>query len=176
MIVVSVCLPSDALSQHLQSYWGFSYLGCGTSLHGCSSKAQPLLLTVGYLPMAAPPDLGCWVSPFSPFSTVQGFFQKKTVPDCGQLKMASVKLGPADGSLRKMACLGCDVPIPGWFQQEKVMSGTDQKTPQGTSLVFQWLVKPLHFHCRGHWFDPCQGTKITAAWPKKKKKTLQTLS
>ena len=120
--------------------------------------------------MAAPPDLGCWVSPFSPFSTVQGFFQKKTVPDCGQLKMASVKLGPADGSLRKMACLGCDVPIPGWFQQEKVMSGTDQKTPQGTSLVFQWLVKPLHFHCRGHWFDPCQGTKITAAWPKKKKK------
>ena len=35
---------SDLLSQHLPSYWGFSYLGCGVSLHGCSSKAQLLLL------------------------------------------------------------------------------------------------------------------------------------
>ena len=44
--MVSVCLPSDALLQHLPSYLGFSYLGCGVSLHGCSSKAQPLLLTL----------------------------------------------------------------------------------------------------------------------------------
>ena len=57
--MVSVCLPSDALSQHLLSYLGFSYLGRGVSLHGCSSKAQQLLLTLdeGYLLMAAPPDL-----------------------------------------------------------------------------------------------------------------------
>ena len=41
----SVCLPSDALSQHLPSYLGFPYLGRGVSLHGCSRKAQPLLLT-----------------------------------------------------------------------------------------------------------------------------------
>ena len=49
--MVSVCLPSDALLQHLPSYLGFSYLGHGVSLHGCSSKAQPLLLTLdeGYL-------------------------------------------------------------------------------------------------------------------------------
>ena len=33
-----VCLPSDALLQHLPSYLGFSYLGCGVSFHGCSSK------------------------------------------------------------------------------------------------------------------------------------------
>ena len=60
MTVVSVCLPSDALSQHLSSYFGFSYLGHGVSLHGCSSKVQPLLLTldVGYLLMATAPDLG----------------------------------------------------------------------------------------------------------------------
>ena len=45
--MVSVCLPSDALLQHLPSYLGFSYLGHGVSLHGCSSKAQPLLLTMG---------------------------------------------------------------------------------------------------------------------------------
>ena len=31
MTVVSVCLPCDALSQHLPSYWGFSDLGCGIS-------------------------------------------------------------------------------------------------------------------------------------------------
>ena len=49
--MVSVCLPSDALLQHLPSYLGFSYLGRGVSLHGCSSKVQPLLLTLeeGYL-------------------------------------------------------------------------------------------------------------------------------
>ena len=57
--MVSVCLPSDALSQHLLSYLGFSYLGHGVSLHSCSSKAQPLLLTLdeGYLLTASSPDL-----------------------------------------------------------------------------------------------------------------------
>ena len=57
--MVSVCLPSDALLQHLPSYLGFSYLGRGVSLHGCSSKAQPLVLTLdeGYLLTAALPDL-----------------------------------------------------------------------------------------------------------------------
>ena len=44
--MVSVCLPSDALLQHLPSYLGFSYLGRGVSLHGYSSKVQPLLLTL----------------------------------------------------------------------------------------------------------------------------------
>ena len=63
--MVSVCLPSDALPQHLPSYLGFSYLGCRVSLHGCSSKAQPLLLTLdeGYLLTAAPPDLEHRIAP-----------------------------------------------------------------------------------------------------------------
>ena len=61
--MVSVCLPSDALSQHLSSYFGFSYLGHGVSLHGCSSKVQPLLLT---LDEVTPPDLERGVAPFSP--------------------------------------------------------------------------------------------------------------
>ena len=47
VIVVSVCLPSDALSQGLPSYLGFSYLGCGVSFYGCSSNAQLLFLTLG---------------------------------------------------------------------------------------------------------------------------------
>ena len=65
--MVSVCLPSDVLSQHLLSYLGFSYLGRGVSLHGCSSKMQ-LLLTFdeGYLLMAAPPDLRHGVAPLGP--------------------------------------------------------------------------------------------------------------
>ena len=63
--MVSVCLPSDALSQHLPSYLGFSYLGHGVSLHCRFSKVQPLLLTLdeGYLLMAAPPDLERGVAP-----------------------------------------------------------------------------------------------------------------
>ena len=68
MIVVSVCLPSDALSQHLLSHLGFSYLGCGVSLHGCSSKVQPLLLT---LDEVAPPDLEHGVAPLSPPAPMQ---------------------------------------------------------------------------------------------------------
>ena len=53
------CLPSDALSPGLLSYFGFSYLGHGVSLHGCSRKVKPLLLTldVGYLLSAAAPAL-----------------------------------------------------------------------------------------------------------------------
>ena len=63
--MVSVCLPSDALSQCLLSYLGFSYLGRGVSLHGCSSKVQSLLLTLdmGSLLSAATPDLGHGVCP-----------------------------------------------------------------------------------------------------------------
>ena len=57
--MVSVCLPFDALSQHLPFYLDLSYLGRGVSLYGCSSKAQPLLLTLDeeYLLTAAPPDI-----------------------------------------------------------------------------------------------------------------------
>ena len=71
--MVSVCLPSDALLQHLPSYLGFTYLARGVSLHCCSSKVQPLPLTLdeGYLLTAAPPDLERGVAPFSPPAPVQ---------------------------------------------------------------------------------------------------------
>ena len=71
--MVSVCLPSDALLQHLPSYLGFSYLGRGVSLHGFSSKAQLLFLTLeeGYLLMAAPPDLECGAAPLGPAAPAQ---------------------------------------------------------------------------------------------------------
>jgi len=71
--MVSVCLPSDALLQRLPSYLGFSYLGRGLSLHGCSSKAQPLLLTVdeGYLLTATLPDLQRGIAPLGPPAPMQ---------------------------------------------------------------------------------------------------------
>ena len=71
--MVSVCLPSDALLQHLPSYLGFSYLGHGVSLHSCPSKAQPLLLTLdeGYLLTTALPDLQGGIAPLGPPVPVQ---------------------------------------------------------------------------------------------------------
>ena len=68
-----MCLPSDALLQHLPSYLGFSYLGRGVTLHGCSGKAQPLLLTLdeGYLLTAALPDLQHGIAPLGPPAPAQ---------------------------------------------------------------------------------------------------------
>ena len=63
----------SALLQHLPSYSGFSYLGCVVSLHGCSSKAQPLLLNLdeGYLLTTAPPDLERGIAPLGPPAPLQ---------------------------------------------------------------------------------------------------------
>ena len=71
--MVSVCLPSDALLEHLPSYLGFSYLGCGVPLHRCSSKAQPPLLTLdeGYLLTTTPPDLERGIAPLGPPAFMQ---------------------------------------------------------------------------------------------------------
>ena len=66
--MVSVCLPSDVLLQHLPSYLGFSYLGRGVSLYGCSSKVQPLLLT---LDEVASPDLERGITPLGPPAPLQ---------------------------------------------------------------------------------------------------------
>ena len=53
------------------------------SLHGCSSKAQPLLLTLdeGYLLMAAPPDLERGVAPLGPPVNAQQLLLGDGVPD-----------------------------------------------------------------------------------------------
>ena len=71
--MVSVCLPSDALLQHLPSYSGFSNLVRGVSLLGCSSKAQPLLLTLDeeYLLTAALPDIQRGIAPLGPLMPAQ---------------------------------------------------------------------------------------------------------
>ena len=65
MTLVSVCLPSDAVLQHLPSYLGVFYFGHGVSLQGCSSKAQPLLLILDevYLLTATTPELELGIAP-----------------------------------------------------------------------------------------------------------------
>ena len=77
--MVSVCLTCDALLQHLPSYLGFSYLGCGVSLRGYSSKAQTVLLTLdqGYLNTAAVPDLQCRISGEITPERLKGWSQSK---------------------------------------------------------------------------------------------------
>ena len=47
---------------------GFSYLGLGVSLHGCSRKVQPLLLTLdeGCLLTTPLPNLQCGMAPLGP--------------------------------------------------------------------------------------------------------------
>ena len=87
--MVSVCLPSDALLQHLPSDLGFSYLGCGVSHHSCSSKVQLLLLTLdeGYLLTATPPNLEYGVAPLGPPAPVQPLLL-----GCGDIKKKKKKL------------------------------------------------------------------------------------
>ena len=83
--MVSVCLPSDALLQQLPSYLGFSYLGRGVSLHGCSSKVQPLLLTLdeGYSLTTALLDLQHSIAPLGPPAPAQPLLLERGVaPPC----------------------------------------------------------------------------------------------
>ena len=84
--MVSVCLPSDALLQHLTSYLGLSCLLRGISLHGCSSKAQLLLLTLDeeYLLTAAPPDLEHGVAPLGPPAPAQPLLLGRGVAPLGR--------------------------------------------------------------------------------------------
>ena len=81
MSMASVSLPSHALLQHLPSYWCFFYLGHGVSLHGCSSKAQPPLLTLEEVDL---PDLEGGVAPLSPPAAVQPLLLGRGVDPLGR--------------------------------------------------------------------------------------------
>ena len=58
----------------------------GVSLHSCSSKAQPLFLTLeeGYLLTAALPDLQRGIAPLGPPAPVQPLLHAKDGLDKGQ--------------------------------------------------------------------------------------------
>ena len=65
---------------------GFSYLGLVVSLHSCSSKVQPLLLTLEeeYLLKAAPPGLERGVAPLSPPAPTQPLLLGRGVASFGR--------------------------------------------------------------------------------------------
>ena len=62
--MVSLCLPSDALLQHLLSYLGFLSLGRGVSLYGGSSKARDIVQETGIkiIPMEKKCKKAKWLS------------------------------------------------------------------------------------------------------------------
>ena len=104
--MISVCLPSDALLQHLPSYLGFSYLGHGVSLHGCSSKAQPLLLTLddGYLLTTALPDFHRGIAPLGPPAPTQPQLLR-------MLLLAAACSGLGRGCLLPAPALGLELEV-----------------------------------------------------------------
>ena len=116
-----MCLPSDALLQHLPSYLGFSYLGVGISLHGCSSKAQLLFLTLDeeYLHTAAVPDLQHGIAPLGPPVPEQppflGLLLLAAGPSLGHgwlLPAAAPGLGLRVAPQGHCPGLGCEVASP----------------------------------------------------------------
>ena len=64
----------------------FSYLGRAVSLQGCSSKVQPLLLTLdeGYLFTATVPDLQRVIAPLGPPAPVQPLIFLAAAPGLGR--------------------------------------------------------------------------------------------
>ena len=115
--MVSVCLPSDAVSEHLPSYLGFSYLGLGVPLHSCSSKAQLLLLTLdeGYLLMAAPSDLERGVAPnlrYADDITLMAESEEQLKSPLMKVKEESEKVGLKLG-IRKTKIMASG-PITSW--------------------------------------------------------------
>ena len=103
--MVSVCLPSDALLQHLPSYLGFTYLGRRVSLHGCSSKAQPLLLTLDerYLLTATPLDFEHGIAPLGPSAPAQ-----PPLLGCGVAALSAGGGGHVRGQGQRPRAPGCD--------------------------------------------------------------------
>ena len=75
---------------------------CGVSLHGCLSKAQPVLLTLdeGYLPTSTVPGLQCGIATLGPPAPTQppllGLLLPATGPGLGSgwlLPAATLDLG-----------------------------------------------------------------------------------
>ena len=107
-----MCLPSDALLQHLPSYLGFSDLERGVSLHSCPSKAQLLFLTLdeGYLLTATPPDLEHGVAPLGPPAPVQPLLLRCEVAPPG--RRPSSDLGSSSWLFLHCHCLALSAAAP----------------------------------------------------------------
>ena len=92
--MVSVCLPSDALLQHLPSLLGFLLPWTWGISSRLLQKVQQLLLTLdkGCLFTAAPPDLEGEVAPLGPPAPAQPLLLGHGVAPLGRLPSKSGKL------------------------------------------------------------------------------------
>ena len=128
--MVSVCLPSDALLQHLLSYLGFSYLGLAVTLHGCSIKAQPLLLTLdeGCLLTTAPPDLEHGVAPLGTPAPAQPPFLGRGVAPPGHRSLLWTQ-GSSSQPFMHRHCLALSAAAPGLPIFNRNMAYLDRMSP-----------------------------------------------
>ena len=144
--MVSLCLPSDALFQYPPSYLGFSYLGGGVSLHGCFSKAQPLLLTLdeGYLLTAASPDLECGMAPLGTHGPVQPRLLGRGVAPPGRHPWPWVGVAP----------LGCSSPsqpgTPGFCPWPRTWGSSSRLRSVNVLTCL-----PIQVRSKRHGFDSC---------------------
>ena len=179
--MVSECLPFDALLQHLPSYLGFSYLERRVSLQGCSSKAQPLLLTLdeGYLRRAVPPDIERGVAPLGPPEPTQqpllgagiaplgrglwppGWGSSSRPPpltsDVGKLLWAAPPALPQSGTLGHYpwpwARLSSSRPCFCVVRRSRRASPSPKSVPLQSSRVYS--LNRHHLHPHYHYFNPC---------------------
>ena len=86
MIVVSVCLPSDVLSQSLRLTWVSLTLDTGYLL-----TVALLILNMGYLLSVTAPDLGLWVAPLCCYCAMHQSILKEISSRCS-LKALMLKL------------------------------------------------------------------------------------
>jgi len=77
--MVSVCLPSDALLQHLQSYLGFSYLGRGVSLDVVMVERSDRMWSTGE-GNGKPPHYSCLENPMSSMKRQNDRILKEELP------------------------------------------------------------------------------------------------
>ena len=102
--MISVCLPTDTLSQHPLPYWGFSYLGRGVSLLGhsllqrctaapyCCINIQYLFLFLSYF-MAPHSSTLAWKIPWT--------------EEPGELQsMGSLRVGHDWATSLSLSCIG----------------------------------------------------------------------
>ena len=152
-----VCLPSDTLLQHLPSYLGFSYVGRGVSLHGCSSKAQSLLITLneGYLLTAAVPDLQRGMAPLGPPLPAQPLLLGLLLPEVTHISPGNLESSlcfiqlsiTRDVKVKASACNAGDLGlIPG--------SGRSPGEGNGNPLQYSCLENPMD---GGTWWASVHG-------------------
>ena len=125
--MVSVCLLSHALLQSLPSYLDFSYLGHRISLHSCSSKVQPLFLTLdeGYLLTVAPPDLERGVAPLGPPVPAQPPLLGRGVAPLGSRPWPRTWVAP----------LGRSCAVSDWYSRPLPVTSDMGYLPYFTSVI-----------------------------------------